>query len=301
MKLIKEIIELLSSGESNLKVALLKTKVLLHQLGEKELFDWVDSELRGYGNRESVPAYRKLHLTVKGNLSNSVYRYQNQTLPLMHLDDEIREMLDTKYLMDSIAVVEQYSTHENLRVSIAPEFYPLLSKGFDDSYGVETAWAVHSAGAMTQILTEVTTRLLDFVLELSEKFPNEMELSDMKTRAKEVGVSDLFNHAVFGDNATIVVGDSNTQTIRNTVNKNDMASLIEVLKQNKVSDEDIELLQVAIETDKGSAEVESGNFGSAVSGWMGTMVSKAASTLWDVKVGAAGSLLATAIGKYYGF
>ena len=45
MKLIEEIIELLSSGESNLKVALLKTKVLLHQLGEKELFDWVDSEL----------------------------------------------------------------------------------------------------------------------------------------------------------------------------------------------------------------------------------------------------------------
>ena len=219
----------------------------------------------------------------------------------MHLDDEIRERLDTKYLMDSIAVIEQYSTQENLQVSIAPEFYPLLSEGFDTSYGVETAWAVHSAGAMTQILTEVTTRLLDFVLELSEKFPNEMELSDMKTRAKEVGVSDLFNNAVFGDNATIVVGDSNTQTIRNTVNKNDMASLIEVLKQNKVSDEDIESLQVALETDKGSAEVESGNFGSAVSGWMGTMVSKAASTLWDVKVGAAGSLLATAIGKYYGF
>jgi uncharacterized small protein (DUF1192 family) len=39
MKLIEEIIELLSSGEINLKIALLKTKVLLHKLGEKELLD----------------------------------------------------------------------------------------------------------------------------------------------------------------------------------------------------------------------------------------------------------------------
>jgi len=37
MKLINEIIELLSSGDINLSTALLKTKVLLHKLGEKNL------------------------------------------------------------------------------------------------------------------------------------------------------------------------------------------------------------------------------------------------------------------------
>ncbi len=301
MKLIEEIIELLSSGEINLKIALLKTKVLLHKLGEKELLDWVNGELKGYSEKESVPDYRILHLTIKGTVSNMAHRYSNQTLPVMHLDKVIRERLDTKYLMDGIAVIEQYSEQENLSISVAPEFYPYLSEGYDSSYQVENAWAVHSAGAMTQILTEVNSRLLDFVLELSEKFPSEMDSDEMKTRSKEVGVSDLFNNAVFGDNATIVVGDSNTQTIKNSVTKNDLPSLIEVLKQHKVSDEDIAELETSIENDNGSDEVKEGKFGTEVSNWMGKMVGKAASTAWDVKVGAAGSLLATAIGKFYGF
>ena len=274
---------------------------MLHKLGEKELCEWVDNELKGYKEEKSLPVYRKLHLTVKGNLSNMAYRYTNQTLPLMHLTDEICEKLDTKYLRDSIAVIDQYSTQENLQISIAPEFYPLLSEGIDNSFKVESAWSMHSAGAMTQILTEVTTRLLDFVLELSEKFPNEMELNEMKTRSKEIGVSDLFNNAVFGDNATIVVGDSNNQQTQNTVNKNDIASLIDTMKQHNVSDDDITSLQEAIEKDSDSSEVQAGKLGNGVSTWMGNMVTKAASTIWDVKVGAAGSLLATAIGNFYGF
>jgi hypothetical protein len=301
MKLIEEIIELLSSGESNLKIALLKTKVLLHKLGEKELLDWVNGELKGYSEKESVPDYRVLHLTIKGHVSNMVHRYSNHTLPVMHLDEVIRERLDTKYLMDGIAVIEQYSEQEHLSISVAPEFYPYLSEGFDNSYQVESAWGIHSAGAMTQILTEVNSRLLDFVLELSERFPSEMDSDEMKTRSKEVGVSDLFNNAVFGDNATIVVGDSNTQSIRNSVTKNDLPSLIEALKQHKVSDEDIAELESSIDSDSVSDEVKEGKFGAGVSSWMGKMVEKAASTAWDVKVGAAGSLLATAISKFYGF
>ncbi|TCT64568.1 hypothetical protein [Vibrio crassostreae] len=301
MKLIGEIIEILSSGEADLKTALLKTKVLLFQLGEKDLSGWVDNELKGYQSQEHLPSYRILHITVKGNVSNMAYRHTNKVLPLMHLDDEIRAILDTKYLLDSVAVVEQYVDKENLRITVAPEFYPLLSEGFDNNYNVEGAWGIHSAGAMTQVLTEVTSRLLDFLLELSERFPSELAPDEIKTRAKEVGVSDIFNNAVFGDNATIVVGDSNSQNTQNSVVKNDMASLVEILKTNKVSDADITGLQAAIEQDANSEEVAQGKIGSKVCGWMGTMISKAAATTWDINVGAAGSLLATAIGNYYGF
>jgi hypothetical protein len=301
MKLISEIIETLSSDDSNLKVALLKTKVLLHQLGEKELLEWVDNELRGYKNENSVPDYRILRITVKGNVSNSMQRHTNKTLPLMHLESDIRNMLNTKYMTDSIAAIEQYVDKENLRITIAPEFYCLLSEGFENNFNVEGAWGVHSAGAITQVLTEVTSRLLDFVLELSEKFPDEMDLGAMKTRAKEIGVTDLFNNTVFGNNATIVVGDSNSQNINNSVNKNDLSSLIDILKENNVADEDIASLEVAIEQDKKSVNIQERKFGLEVSNWMGGMVSKAATTVWNVNVGAAGSLLATAIAKYYGF
>ncbi|EII2379431.1 TPA: hypothetical protein ACGG79_003483 [Vibrio cholerae] len=301
MILIDEIIEILSSEESNLKTALLKTKVLLHKLGEKDILDWVDSELRGYQYIELLPSYRVIHVSVLGNVSNMAYRQTHQVLPMMHLDDSIREKLDTRFLTESIAVINEYSKRDDLQITIAPEFYPLLSKGLSNGYQVEAAWGIVSSGVMTQVLTEVNSRLLDFVLELSEKFPAEMDTEEMRLRAKEVGVSDLFNNAVFGDNTTIIVGDSNTQNVRNSINKNDISSLIEVLKQNKVSDADISSLKEAIEKDKGCENIQAGKFGKEVSGWIGNMVSKAASTVWDIKVGAAGSLLATAIGKYYGF
>ncbi|HCG8575947.1 TPA: hypothetical protein NJ542_004591 [Vibrio parahaemolyticus] len=301
MKLIDEIIEILSSEESSLKTALLKTKVLLHKLGEKEILDWVDSELRGYQSIDSLPSYRVVHVSVLGNVSNMAYRQTHQVLPMMHLDKSIREKLDTRFLTDSIAVISEYSKRDDLQITIAPEYYPLLSKGLSNGFQVETAWGMTSSGVMTQVLTEVNSRLLDFVLELSEKFPSEMDTEEMRSRAKEVGVSDLFNNAVFGDNTTIVVGDSNTQNVRNSINRNDIHSLVEVLKQNKVSDADINALKLAIEKDQDTEEVKTGQFGKEVSSWIGTMVSKAASTVWDIKVGAAGSLLATAIGKYYGF
>ncbi|EPE6903686.1 hypothetical protein K6U69_10505 [Vibrio alginolyticus] len=269
----------MSSEESSLKTALLKTKVLLHKLGEKEILDWVDSELRGYQSIDSLPSYRVVHVSVLGNVSNMAYRQTHQVLPMMHLDKSIREKLDTRFLTDSIAVISEYSKRDDLQITIAPEYYPLLSKGLSNGYQVETAWGMTSSGVMTQVLTEVNSRLLDFVLELSEKFPSEMDTEEMRSRAKEVGVSDLFNNAVFGDNTTIVVGDSNTQNVRNSINRNDIHSLVEVLKQNKVSDADINALKLAIEKDQDTEEVKTGQFGKEVSSWMGTMVSKAASTV----------------------
>ena len=301
MKLINEIIELLSSGDSSLTTALFKTKVLLHKLGEKDLLDWVNGELKGYLDIDNLPSYRVLDVTVRGNASNGAYRVESQTLPTMHLDKKIKEKLDTTYLTQSIAVIEEYSQQDSLHITIAPEFYPLLSKGLGNGYQIENAWGEHSAGVMTQVVTEVTSRLLDFVLELSERIPEEVDDSELKEMSKEVGVSDLFNNAVFGDNATIVVGDSNTQQTKNTVVKNDFSSLEQVLRDNDVPEEDIKDLEIAIEADERSGEIASkDSFGSSVSQWMGKMISKSATAAWNIKVGAAGSLLATAIGKYYG-
>ena len=42
MKLINEIIEILSSDTGKLSDGLIKTKVLLHKIGHKELVPWVN-------------------------------------------------------------------------------------------------------------------------------------------------------------------------------------------------------------------------------------------------------------------
>lgn len=46
--LLDEIIALLGDQNARLSDALLKTKILLHQIGKKELAEWVNHELNGY-------------------------------------------------------------------------------------------------------------------------------------------------------------------------------------------------------------------------------------------------------------
>jgi hypothetical protein len=301
MKLIEEIIDLLSSKEPNLTTALMKTKVLLHKLGEKKLVDWVNSELNGYSDLENIPDYRVLRVVIKGNVSNGFSRYTNHALPLLHLDADLRKHFETHYLKQSVAAIEGYADKDELAISIPLEFCQFISMGLDGGFQVESAWGKCAAGAMKQVLTEVSSRLLDFLLELSEKFPDEMQPSEMKEKSKEVGVSDLFNHTVFGDNTTIVVGDSNTQHIKNKIVKKDFDSLRKVLLDNGLSKNDISDLSNAIVSDGGSLEVAENRLGKNVSDWMATMISKAGSAAWDINIGAAGGLLSSAIAHYYGF
>lgn len=104
---------------------------------------------------------------------------------------------------------------------------------------------------------------------------------------------------MFGDNATIVVGAGSIQGITNSIVKNDFASLAAALRQQRVSEEDIAALHVAISDDARSA-VEAQRLGSRVRQWMGSMVAKAGSAAWDVSIGAAGNILGAALTAFYG-
>ena len=144
MKIVDEIIEMLSSEGSSLNDALFKTKVLLHRLGEKQLVEWVNLELQGYQDSETLPEYRKMPMTIMGNISNAGYRYENQTLPTAHLKEPLKTRLENTNLMQSIVVLEGYAENENnLSVTLTPEIYPLLSKGLGNGYSVENAWGTH--------------------------------------------------------------------------------------------------------------------------------------------------------------
>jgi hypothetical protein len=57
-----KIIDILSDENGSLNGALLKTKVLLHTIGKKDLVPWVDNELKGYPDDDSVPEYRSMCL-----------------------------------------------------------------------------------------------------------------------------------------------------------------------------------------------------------------------------------------------
>lgn len=302
MQLIDEIIELLSSSKPSLDNALFKAQVLAHKLGEDELKQWVNSELKGYPDASNLPPYRILKVAVIGNYSNAAYRYTEQPLPIMKIDKRIRKMLEVTHLTQSIAVIEHWSKNESdLSIVIAPEFYGELSKGLGGGYSVDRAWGKHSVGAMLQVVVEVRSRLLDLALQLADRIPREPTVAEIKQVSKEMAVGEIFKNAVFGNNATIVVGNGSIQGVTNTIVQNDFESLASVLRSHNVNDDDITCLRAAIEDDHGAAEHTTQSLGPHVRQWIGGMVSKAGSAAWQIGIGAAGNILGSAIGAFYGF
>ncbi|MGF6527636.1 AbiTii domain-containing protein [Variovorax sp. PvP013] len=70
MHLLNEITDRLSSNSPSLEDALFKAQVLAHRLGEQDMKQWVSNELKGYPDRENLPTYRVVPVTVMANLSN---------------------------------------------------------------------------------------------------------------------------------------------------------------------------------------------------------------------------------------
>lgn len=303
MKLLTDIINELSSPQPSLIDALVKTKVLLHRLGRKDLAEWVNNEINGYPDDAFLPDYRIVPAQVKGNITNGAYSYSDHPLPTMHLTEKQRRGLEELEMRDSVAVLEGLAKQDKqgLQRPLPIEYGALFSKALKGGYKVQQAWCDIGIGRFSQVVVQVRSKLLDFLLELNEKVGAEMSEEEVKKVAQSPETGSMFNHAIFGDNVTILVGNQNQQTVRNEVKKGDFSALATFLKKNNVSELDIVDLQRAIEVDEVAPNISNKQFGPHVKGWISSMLSKAVNTSWQIELGIASSLLANALQAYYGW
>jgi hypothetical protein len=259
--------------------------------------------LNGYPDRDSVPDYRVLPAQVLVNASNGAYRATAHHIPLAHLSEEQRTSIETARMDQSLAVLEKYTEKDggHLRAHIPMETYGLLGKNLGNHYQIESAWSEISRDSLLQILVQVRSRLLDFMLELNDQFPSELDESQVKERIDTIDAENLFNNAIFGDNTTILVGGGNTQTVTNVNVKGDFEALANTLRENGVLESDVVALQSAIEQDEPAIDSSKMEYGPAVKSWLQTMLSKAVDASWNIELGVASSLLATALNSYYGW
>ncbi|AUD78950.1 response regulator receiver protein [Kangiella profundi] len=303
MKLIEEIINILSSENGKLSDALIKTKVLLHKIGHKELVEWVNHELNGYPERDSVPPYRILPAQVLVNASNMAYQVTAHPIPLGHLDEDYRSTLETAKMNQSLAVLEKYAelSEGHLQSPIPMEANGILGEGLSNGYQIIRAWCEVQKADVIQILTQVRSRLLDFLLELNANLSGELNEDEVKEKANDLDTANLFNNTIFGDNTTILVGSGSTQHVQNTNLKGNFDALQKTLEGHGVSENDIKALRKAIQDDAKVIEPDKKEYGPAVKDWLQTMLSKAVEASWQIELGIASSLLATALQNYYGW
>ena len=303
MKLLEEIIETLSSKDGSLTNALLKTKVFLHKIGHKELTEWVNKELNGYTQDDTIPEYRIFPAKVLVNAANIAYQVNSHPIPLGHLDEELKNSFTTMKISQSLATLEAMASGDGdkLTTPIVMEANGILGKGLERSYQIQQAWKETPKANLAQIFIQVKSRLLDFMLELKEQFGDVISEEDIREKSSAIDTPQLFNHTIFGDNATIIVGNDNKQKVINNIVKGDFNTLTKELKQQGVTELDISELKEAIGKDKKTAEITDKKFGPSVKKWLQSMLCKAVDASWQIELNVAGGLLVEALKKYYGW
>ena len=301
MTLLEEIQISAVDAKSDLATLLRKCKLLAARLGSQPLEAWVIWESNGYPDDIPVPEYRIWPLEVKGHFLGAFgAAFQNAPIPHACLPIEARKHYEHYECRQSVASIEVILSglgRENLQVSTS-DLAVALGTNVYKGYNCVQAWAEFGSNRLVELLNSVRNRILDFALALWKEAPRAGEIGSTAPPVLEAKrVTQIFNTTVFGGSANLV-GTSNASSIEFKIGIKDFSTLERILIENGIAKEDIQELRIALDSEHAPAAPE--KFGPKVSGWIAKMMGKAAEGSWEISLGAAGSLLAQAIAKYYG-
>ncbi|UDJ80555.1 AbiTii domain-containing protein [Kosakonia oryzae] len=300
---VEDIVNDLTSGTSRITDALLKTKVLLFAIDKKYLALWVDHELKGYPDTVELPEYRIATARVLINANNLVHHYNGLELNLTHFDDEEYNRARQSFIRISISQIEhllsesqgEHFFSESIPVAMARYYAPEVHA----DYHITKIYKQIALHHLTSIITQVRTRLIDFMLELSSQLDS-TEGETLSDKAKKIDINSMFANAVFGPNAVINVGDRNSTNVTIVIEKNNFNMLEKHLSENGVEQKDIDDLGIALREDEKISKRHSNSYGPQVAQWFTKMISKASDNTWTVGVNVASTLLTTALNQYLG-
>lgn len=299
MKLLDEIIDMLADDQRPVTGALLKTKVLLHQLGAPELATWVNDELSGYPDNDRVPRYRVIPGRVIGNISNPARRYSNHPIPIGHLDESEQKTLQNVPMPNPIATIENLAQSDgSLSRPLPMELNGLLGAQLGNGYHVESARIEIDKASVIGVVSQVRSRLLDFLLELRGKIGPEVSERQVAEAAKNLNLREMFNGAVFGDHTTLVVGTDNVQTVVAHVERGDEGGLLAELKKLGLGDAEMGSLATAIAADRKAGQLAP--FEGQTGAWYIELLRKAGKGLLSVGTDVVTGVVSKLLGQYLG-
>lgn len=288
--------EMASDSKNHLPDLLRKALLISSKLGLNDFRSWVLSELNGYQSAEDIPDYRVIGSQLK--VINPYHGYQ----PFIIEDGELARLVSEVKIFESVEslqhLISRSNAQEQLTFPFPPEQKAALMR-MQGGFAQLEPTRIIGSNQVKSVLEQVRTQLLDWALLLE----SQGILGDgINFSAEEKAIATENQSAINIHNFQGVLGNvsggSVSQTMSMTVTPGNFDSLARYFRQQDVNEEDIKSLELAISQDPEATRTEA--FGPKVSSWIGKMTSKAADGTWSVSVGAAGSLLATAIAKFYG-
>lgn len=290
MTLLREIQTATTDKNVNISDLLRKAKILAARLRNPEFEAWVDHELNGYGDKESLPSYRLLPAMAKGTLTNGFWIWNDFGIMTTFLPDQFKDWGERCYLMQPIATIASLAERTSLTIPWPQELAAKYgAKGTTEGLECIRAWQVVNPDDLRGVLDTVRTRLLDFVLKLEAENPDagEAELGHEPIPAERL--RPLVINTFYGSVGNVAQHSHNiNQSAAVGLSRDDLTRLITELsshlqelhldeRQQKRAAAQIEMLRTELQSEPDEE-----------------VVAQAGRTLRNITEGAIGSLVAAA-------
>ena len=216
----KIILDLANSSVDTM-TALKRAKVLLLELGNDKLLEWVNCEIAGYPSDAELPEYR----VVQGNLMGSYFKgsmanhmkWNNVSLPLGKMPDEIRDRILNVSFHEGVDALKKLlesadDEERQLGATLPAEFFPIIAKCNNDPYmNIISARVVIGSQFVQNIFSVIENKLLDIFMILEKEFGNLDSLDiDVSGKSEEElhKISERMVVVIYNDNR-VTVGNGN--------------------------------------------------------------------------------------------
>ena len=305
MNLIQELQNDILDPKTNLSSILRRARVLASILRNEEFKKWVDDELNGYkGNNEEIPDYRQAHVESFGDFVNPLgNQWKNVPIPTLNLHDRTKKFATEFLLAEGVRALESHIASDSpcFNAQWPANLVAIISDKIYVESNCISAWKSISRGQVEQVLDTVRNRLLGFVIELQERYPEIGESEDAISKVPKEQISSVFNTFIFGNNNVVASGSDIDQEVHQQIHENDLDALLRYMELIGIPANDAKELKKAIEED--GPRTEPGKFGSKVVDWISKMTKKAIEGTLDVAISSAPTLIkkaSKALLGYYG-
>lgn len=216
-KIIKDI----ANGTVDTITALKRTKVLVSDLNNPAIMEWLDHEISGYPIETTVPSYRKVNGNLvgsyfKGSMANHM-KWNNVSIPLGEMPDETKELLLSVEFFEGVEALRKLSqtsqdSGNQIGKAIPADFFPAIATYNNDPYMIITsARVIVGQHIISNIFSIIENKLLDMLMILEKEFGSLDELDidiTSKTDEEIQDINDRILVLVYNDNS-VSIGDRN--------------------------------------------------------------------------------------------
>jgi hypothetical protein len=184
-------------------------KILAARLDHKGFKEWINRELNGYPEDETLPDYRVLkNLDLCGDFYGYNFKWSNASIPLLSLYENLRELLSEVPVPFSVSALENIISQANqgnqsvLYSHLSSDVTSLLRSNTYEGCYCSKAWASIPTAELVAILDIVKNRVLEFALEIEAENPNAGDVDLGEKPIPDAVTNTIFNNCIlnqYGD------------------------------------------------------------------------------------------------------